>query len=384
MRSEDKMAALVLAAGYSSRAQGFKPLLPLGESTVIENTLNSFCRAGISDITVVVGHRADELAPVLDGLKVRHVFNERYAEGMFSSVITGVQALRPDAEAFFLLPADIPLVRSHTVRLLVRAFRETGADVVYPVFQGERGHPPLISVSLLPAILAWNKPGGLRSLLAHYEPKTYEVDVLDEGVLLDLDTPADYQEIAGRIYRRHIPTSKECDAIVARQAASDIVIRHGRLVAEVARQLADRLNQAGLKLDVGLVTAAGLLHDLAKGRPSHARHGAKIIKSLGYPQVAALVACHNDIAIAEDGALDEAAVVYLADKLVKKDRIVSVDERFRASREKYAADADALAAVARRLATAQSIVRQIEAKLGGRLAKIIPAAATIRQVFPEG
>ena len=70
MRPAAKLAALVLAAGCSSRAPGFKPLLPLGEATVIETTLASLCRAGIGDITAVVGHRAADLLSVLAGLPV--------------------------------------------------------------------------------------------------------------------------------------------------------------------------------------------------------------------------------------------------------------------------------------------------------------------------
>lgn len=377
------ISALVLAAGYSSRAPGFKPLLPLGDTSVIEKTIASLRQAGVGDVTVVVGHRADELVPVLDALAVRHVFNECYPEGMFSSVVAGVRSLRPEVEAFFLLPADTPMVRSHTVKLLGRAYKKTGADVVYPVFQGQRGHPPLISARLSPAVLAWNRPGGLRLLLEQYEPRAVEVAVLDEGILMDIDTPADYHKIVECYYTSHIPTSNECAAILAQMNVPDGVQRHGRLVADVAWRLADRLNQTGLKLDAGLTQAAGLLHDMAKGRPDHAHLGARLLRGLGYPKVAKIVASHTDIVFEEGSSLNEAAVVYLADKLVKHDRMVSINERFQCPLEKFAGDTTALSAIRERLAKAQTILRRIEQALGADMAKIIAADSPILHVASE-
>lgn len=383
MRPAAKLAALVLAAGCSSRAPGFKPLLPLGEATVIETTLASLRRAGIGDITAVVGHRAADLLSVLAGLPVRVVVNENYSDGMFSSVLAGVKALPADADAFFLLPADIPLVSSHTVRLLARAAAKTGAAVTYPVFRGERGHPPLIAARLAPAILAWTGEGGLCGLLAQYDAAACELPVLDEGTQLDIDTADDYGLLVSRRAGRHFPSAAECDAILARLAVPAPVIGHSRAVAAMARTLAARLNLAGLALDAGLIVAAGLLHDLAKGQPDHPRRGARLLRSLGYPRVAAIIAVHHDLTIPEGPppVPDEAAVIFLADKLVHNASIVSLDERFARSREKFAdpaarAAADGRQALARRIAAA---VEQISgAKLGEALGEALADASRLK------
>lgn len=370
MRPASRLAGLVLAAGRSSRAPGFKPLLPLGGTTVIETTLGLLRRAGVSDITVVVGHNAAELLPVLSRLPVRCVLNADYDAGMFSSVVAGVKALPADAEAFFLLPADMPLVRSHTVRLLARSAAKVGADVAYPVFQGERGHPPLIAARLAPAIASWDGDG-LRALLARHEASACDVAVVDEGVTLDIDTPDDYRLIVERYAGWRYPSRRECDAILARLAVPGAVVRHCAAVAGVAGAIASRLNRTGFSLDEGLITAAGLLHDLAKGRPDHTRRGARIIKSLGYPAVAAIAAVHHEIAPAAGQQLDEAALIYLADKLVKNDGIVSLDERFACSREKFAVDAAAQAAIAGRQAQARRIAAEVERVLGINLAEVV-------------
>ncbi|HWQ61751.1 MAG TPA: HD domain-containing protein, partial [Negativicutes bacterium] len=220
---------------------------------------------------------------------------------------------------------------------------------------------------------SWDGAGGLRSLLARHEAGACEVPVVDEGILFDIDTAEDYRRMVERYGGRRFPAGQECDAILARQAVPEAVVRHSAIVAGVAREIAGRLNRTGLGLDEGLIAAAGLLHDLAKGRPNHPRRGARVLKSLGFPAVAEIVAVHHDIALAEGQPpkLDEAAIIYLADKLVKNDSIVSLDERFDCSREKFAADAAAQAAVTGRLVQAQRIAAEVEKALGIKLGEIV-------------
>ena len=383
MLKYSKIAALVLAAGYSSRAPAFKPLLPLGATTIIENVINNFRRADIADITVVVGHRAGELMPVLDRLHVRSVFNEQYDAGMFSSIMAGVHSLQPGVEAFLLLPVDMPLVNSHTVRLLCRSFHRTKADVTYPVFQGQRGHPPLIAAKCLPAILAGHTKG-LRSILEQYEATACDIEVLDEGILLDADTAVDYGRMVEYHSRRDMPSQAECKAILDSLNVPEHIIQHGRCVAEVTRKLAVQLNRVGLSIDVNLVIAAGKLHDLAKGKPEHAQNGAKILKKLGYPKVAGIVAVHHDINYEAGRSLDEAAIVYLADKLVKGDRIVSIDERFAGAMEKHAAAAGVLSAIMQRRVNAQNIGKAVEQIIGESLTEIIIGSRGSRHPIRKG
>jgi molybdenum cofactor cytidylyltransferase len=194
MMDNKPISALILAAGESSRMKTAKPLLPMEGQTVIEQVIGLFRMSGIVDILVVLGHAADQLIPILDKQGVSYVINEDYRLGMFSSVRTGVEHLDEGCGAFFVLPADMPFVRAETLQKLVCAFRETGEAVYRPHYQGRRGHPPLISAALIPAILAFNESGGLRALLATYEEHCVDVACDDQGILIDLDTPEDYQK----------------------------------------------------------------------------------------------------------------------------------------------------------------------------------------------
>ncbi|MGH4140892.1 nucleotidyltransferase family protein [Clostridium sp.] len=189
------VSAIILAGGYSMRMKKFKPLLPLGDSTTIENTINVFRNSGVNDITVVIGYRARDLKDVLDGIGVKWVYNENYQQGMYSSVVAGVNSLSADMKGFFLLPADMPLVNKETIAKMLRVYNSTAYDIIYPTYKGRRGHPPLISSNLFPIIKNWDGCGGLRALLSQYQQVASQVEVMDEDILTDMDTPEDYLNI---------------------------------------------------------------------------------------------------------------------------------------------------------------------------------------------
>ncbi|MCX5905800.1 MAG: nucleotidyltransferase family protein [Deltaproteobacteria bacterium] len=197
MKSDGKIAALILAGGLSSRMGAFKPLLTLGGRLIIEGVISLFREAGISDIIVVVGYQAEKIIPLLEDQGIRWVVNEHYDRGMFSSVQVGVRKLAGDCQAFFLSPADIPLVNPVTLKKLVAACREGKMDVYHPCYGQRRGHPPLIAAAMIPSILAFAEPGGLRVLLSRCKGRSVDVACDDPGILIDLDTPEDYERAKG-------------------------------------------------------------------------------------------------------------------------------------------------------------------------------------------
>lgn len=198
---KDRIAALILAAGRSSRMGDFKPLLPLGETTVIGRAIENFEEAGVDSILVVAGFAAERLIPALRKRGVAWVVNQDHDRGMYSSLRAGVLHLASSCEAFFVLPADHPFVRPATITALMSAFRhrEDSISVCRPAYRGRRGHPPLISSRLVPVILDFNEDGGLRQLLSLHEKETLTVDGDDPGILVDLDSREDYRRAGERI-----------------------------------------------------------------------------------------------------------------------------------------------------------------------------------------
>jgi molybdenum cofactor cytidylyltransferase len=193
-------AAIVLAGGRSTRMKQLKPLLPLGGETIADRVIDLFLNAG-TDVLLVAGYRHDDVA---DGIKKRDITivdNPDYEKGMFSSVQAGVRHIGPGYKAFFISPVDIPLVRPATIRRLMEEEEKNPGKIIYPVFGGKRGHPPLIPSALAPAILGWEKGGGLKAVLRSREELALEVPVPDSFILFDIDTPEDYAELLERFKR---------------------------------------------------------------------------------------------------------------------------------------------------------------------------------------
>jgi putative nucleotidyltransferase with HDIG domain len=172
---------------------------------------------------------------------------------------------------------------------------------------------------------------------------------------------------------REIPTRAACEAILIGQSVEPSVVRHSRKVAEVAHRIASALSLRGLALNLELVRAGALLHDVAKGMPEHAAAGAAILTSMGFPRVAAIVAAHTDLE--PFASLDESAIVYLADKLVRGEETVTIDERFQPALIRCGNDALALCAVQGRMATAKAVAQAVEVRLEVSLASIVHEAS---------
>ncbi|MDR3439970.1 radical SAM (seleno)protein TrsS [Telmatospirillum sp.] len=368
------VVGLVLAAGLSSRMGSFKPLLSLGQGSAIENAVGLFRRSGIADVTVVVGHRADDLVPVVRRLDATPVLNPDFALGMYSSVKAGIQAIAERCDGCLLLPVDIPLVRPATIESLRRAFLAENAPVIYPVFRGRHGHPPLISRQLFAEILKSDGTGGLCAILARHAEQARTVTVYDEGIHRDMDTPKDYETLRDLARLAEVPGLAECEAMLMDLQPNPGVIAHVHTVAVVAGRLATSLVKAGIALDTDLVLAGSLLHDIAKGQPDHPASGALLVARSGYPAVSAIVASHSDLDFSQSG-LDEKAIVFLADKLVQGDRIVSVEQRFQRTFDRLASDPQGLVAAKGRHATALQIIAAIETRTHETLAQILAAVS---------
>ena len=189
-------AAIILAAGRSSRMGHFKPLLRVDGQTLIQRTISIFRKNRIDDIIVVTGHRADELKAALARDEVRIAHNAAYARGMFSSVAVGIRQLPVHCEAFFVQPVDIAFVQSATIGRLIEAFRNHPGRIIYPCVANRRGHPPLIPACLAEAIAGHDGKGGLRRALKYWADLAVDVSVEDRHILLDLDSPEDLLKLS--------------------------------------------------------------------------------------------------------------------------------------------------------------------------------------------
>ena len=396
-----RFAAVVVSAGLSSRMVDFKPLLPLGPATVLARVAGLLRDGGVEHILAVAGHLSEEVQAEAARLEVDCVVNRDFRRGMFSSVLTGLERLAELAgetggfDAVFVHPVDIPLVKPATIRSLIRNFH--GRPVTYPVFRGQRGHPPLLAADSLGFVLRWNGEDGLRGALAAMERSADagQVAVADENILFDLDTPGDYQEALVRLGRSGHPSPAETEALLEIQAMGERGLAHARAVAQAALAMVRALNAARGRanalrapttgtgclnaqpiLDPTLVASAALLHDLAKGVPDHEAHGGRILEAAGFPDAADIVRAHRDIVLSPEAPLTEREVVYLADKLASGGRFVHIRRRFQEKLDRFGADPEAAAAIRGRRDRALAVLARLEAEVGASIEDILSQTDT--------
>jgi CTP:molybdopterin cytidylyltransferase MocA len=377
VKIEDHVATIVLAAGYSSRmGAAFKPLLKLGDGTVVERAVQSHLDAGIQDVRVVVGYRGDEVIEAVKHLGVSIVRNRHFDKGMFSSIQAGVATLKPQVQAFFIMPGDIPLVDPTTIRALLEHYKRNARDIIYPIYRGKKGHPPLITSRYISEIMESPAPDGLRGILNGHEAEACGVEVDDEAVLLDIDILEDYSRLLCHGDRGDIPGQAQCTKLLDEAGVAGPIRNHCCLVASVACQLVRLLNNAGADLDEKLVGAAALLHDIRRSEKNHALAGAIYLRTCGYARVADIVAAHIDIESAEGESPTEAEIVYLADKLVMGQCCVPLKERFAVALERHKGDEKARMSVLRRQEQAKKIKKKVERIIGYTLEEIPPVNIT--------
>ncbi|MGI6095525.1 MAG: DVU_1551 family NTP transferase [Lachnospiraceae bacterium] len=333
--------AIILAAGCSRRMKAFKPLLPLGNTCILEHTIDNFIRAGIRRIIVVVGYRRGELIPFLIRKRVQYVINSRYEDlDMFESVRLGVEALQDDCRGFLLCPGDIPLIMPYTIQRVIEEREKTQALVVMPSYRGESGHPPVMSREVIPSIRNYRGEEGLRGVLQRYEADTRYVEVPDREMLYDMDMPEDYERLKTAYARREIPDLEVCEDIFRHRQTPETIQNHARTVAGLALEIGEKINTVCREkklpqLSLDLLQAAGLLHDIARMEKHHARAGANLLRKMGFDRTAWVVEAHKSLHHGWDLGVNEETILFLADHMVLEDRRCTLQERHQAAQKKY-------------------------------------------------
>lgn len=191
-RARPGIAAIVLAAGRSRRMAPRNKLLIAGPSgkpiiaRVVDNVLSSAARP----ILVVIGHQADEVERVLAGRPVRFVHAPDYALGLSASLKAGIAAVPGECAGAIVCLGDMPLVTGRMIDRLLAAFDpDEGRAIVLPNFRGKQGNPMLWDRRFFSEIANISGDIGARFLLSQHMEQVAEVEMADEAVLRDIDTP---------------------------------------------------------------------------------------------------------------------------------------------------------------------------------------------------
>ena len=465
-----------------------KALRRLGPETMLARCAEALRQGGAQSVLVVTGHEAEAVASAARDLGLECVHNPVYREGMFSSIIAGFRRIveirknfphQPPA-AVFLLPVDAPLAEAWSVRALASCWFHTLSDdadaanrrVLIPCFAGRGGHPPLIGIDHVARVLerekALSAKGGLRAYIAGLVHEAFRPDVNrgdcpsqpqvadsmdaplspedglpclpvqvgqdvffvplpDAGVAGDLDRPEDCEKAEAFLALtrdRSLPSPGECLEWMRGACMGENKYRHSIYVAVGAVMLGEALARAGKRVDLPLVVAGGLLHDLVrkcvlkdKKCKAHALRAMDLLRNRGWDECALVVGAHTalpdgvlqalgidmrDIQVlcrmapkCPGGQEDEAVfleprllpdryagisasiahacmAVNLADKFFFMDRYVPMHERFDIVIERFQGDTEAISAIRHRKQVAEAVNTWLEKTAGCRAEEILP------------
>lgn len=186
------VAAVVLAAGESSRMGRPKPLLPLNGDTFLGHLLQELDASSVERAVVVLGHRPEVILEAMPEVAARAVVNPNYALGQLSSFQVGLDAVG-DPDAALLCLADHPLVTRSVIDAVIAAYESSGRPIVIPTYEGRRGHPALFARQLFPELRSAPLDQGARTVVWAHAAEVLELPTEEEGIVADIDTPQQYE-----------------------------------------------------------------------------------------------------------------------------------------------------------------------------------------------
>lgn len=185
--------AVILAGGYSSRANGFKMEFDIDGRSILQRCVEGFYDC-CKKIIVVTGFKNDKIEKLVKGYdKVFTIYNENYPKGMFTSIKKGISCV--ESEKFFLTPGDYPFINSEIVNEILGRSTDKhyiNSEVIIPSLDNKGGHPILVKSSIIDEILSESDDYNLRDFLKKRD-KSYMI-IENKGILFDVDTQDDYKK----------------------------------------------------------------------------------------------------------------------------------------------------------------------------------------------
>ncbi len=196
-----RIAAVVLAAGRSTRMGGPNKLLEMvGGKPLVRIAVEAALASRAKPVIVVTGHQRERVEAALTGLTVTFVHNPDFAEGLSTSLKTGIAAVPENADGAIVCLGDMPHVNAKLIDRLIAAFDpERGTLVVVPTVAGKRGNPVVWSRRFFADLAGVEGDVGARHLIGSYAEAVAEVAVEDTAAFVDVDTPEALQKVKAEI-----------------------------------------------------------------------------------------------------------------------------------------------------------------------------------------
>lgn len=196
MIPQEYFTAIILAAGTSSRMGKPKQLLEVNGICMLDHAIQAALNAEINSPVVVLGANAKQIesqSTLLD--QCTFVLNEKYNQGLSTSLISGVLSSPNQSTAYIFILADQPLVSGELILKMMKKFKKEKADILYPEYLGQRGNPVIITSNLRNRLLLAKGDTGAKFLFSDSTLNIVPWATSTDAVIADIDTPEDYRNI---------------------------------------------------------------------------------------------------------------------------------------------------------------------------------------------
>jgi molybdenum cofactor cytidylyltransferase len=188
------ITGIILAAGESTRMGKPKLFLPFGDKSMIEKVVLNAQWSVLDTIIVVAGQEKDRMQNILQGYPVEIVQNNRYRDGMLSSVHCGLEAVPGITDAVMVLLGDQPMISHAVIDGLIEVYSRSDKGIVLAAYDGQRGHPLLFGRKYMEEIMGFLPDMSLKDLLRKHPDEIEEMESGQVEILMDIDNEQEYTE----------------------------------------------------------------------------------------------------------------------------------------------------------------------------------------------
>lgn len=196
------ISAILLAAGEAKRMGKPKQLMPLGEKSILEHSLDNLLASSVNEVIVVVGCEAEAVAKKVAARPVRVVVNPNYKQGMSTSIVRGLDLVGKGTGAVgavMVALADQPFIGSRVINQLINEFETHKKGIAVPVYKGKRGHPIIFAIKYRNELLGLSGDTGGKDILERHPEDVLEVDTGSEDIHRDIDDMKSYEKERDKI-----------------------------------------------------------------------------------------------------------------------------------------------------------------------------------------
>ena len=193
------VSAIILAAGESKRMGKLKQLLPLGQDTILGQTIDNFLNSKAAETIVVIGYRAQEIINAIGNRPVKIALNPSYQQGMSTSISAGLKLISDKSQGIMIVLADQPFISNQTIDRLIGVFSSSHKGIVIPAHKGRQGNPVIFNIQYKQELLALKGDVGGKEIIARHPEDVIKINFDSDDIIHDLDTEDNYNQARGEI-----------------------------------------------------------------------------------------------------------------------------------------------------------------------------------------